>query len=71
MLGRYIDWKRLQSLAEGSVMTDQERELALKIRAQQMLGQGMFLEDEEFVQWAMNTYNLSRQRLTQICKEVL
>ena len=52
-------------------MTDQERELALKIRAQQMLGQGMFLEDEEFVQWAMNTYNLSRQRLTQICKEVL
>ena len=71
MLGRYIDWKRLQSLAEGSVMTDQERELALKIRAQQVLGQGMFLEDEEFVQWAMNTYNLSRQRLTQICKEVL
>ena len=52
-------------------MTEQDRELALKIRAQQVLGQGMFLEDEEFVQWAMDTYGLSRQRLTQLCKEVL
>ncbi len=52
-------------------MTPQERELALKIRAQQVLGQGMFLEDEDFVQWAMDSYGLTRDRLTQICKEVL
>ena len=70
MLGKH-QHQHLQGVAPGAVMTDQERELALKIRAQQVLGQGMFLEDEEFVQWAMNTYNLSRQRLTQLCKEVL
>ena len=69
MLGRYIDWKRLQSLAEGSVMTPQEQELILKIRAQQILGQGMSLNDQEFVQWAMNEYGLTRDRLTQLAKE--
>ena len=71
LLGRYQHREHLQGLAEGPVMTDQERDLALRIRAQQVLGQGMFLEDEEFVQWAMDSYGLSRDRLTQICKEVL
>ena len=33
-------------------MTTQERELCLKIRAQQVLGQGMFLNDVEFKAWA-------------------
>ena len=50
-------------------MTNQERELILKIRAQQILGQGMFLQDEEFVQWAMNQYGITRDRLTQLAKE--
>ena len=50
-------------------MTPQEHELILKIRAQQVLGQGMFLNDEEFVQWAMDMYGISRDRLTQLSKE--
>ena len=50
-------------------MTAAEKELILKIRAQQILGQGMFLEDEEFVQWAMDSYGLSRDRITQLAKE--
>ena len=50
-------------------MTPQEHELILKIRAQQILGQGMFLNDEEFVQWAMDSYGISRDRLTQLAKE--
>ena len=50
-------------------MTDQERELILKIRAQQILGKGMSLNDQEFVQWAMNEYGLTRDRLTQLAKE--
>ena len=52
-------------------MNDQERELILKIRAQQTLGTGMFLNAEEFVQWAMNEYNLSRDQITQLAKESL
>jgi hypothetical protein len=50
-------------------MTPAEKELILKIRAQQLLGQGLFLEKEEFVQWAMNEYNLSREQITQLAKE--
>jgi hypothetical protein len=50
-------------------MSPQEQELILKIRAQQILGQGMFLNDEEFVQWAMDSYGISRDRLTQLAKE--
>ena len=68
MLGHY-QHEHLQSLAEGPVMTAAEQELILKIRAQQILGQGMFLNDEEFVQWAMDSYGISRDRLTQLAKE--
>ena len=50
-------------------MTEQERELIIRIRTQQVLGQGMFLNDEEFVQWAMEEYKISRDRLTQLAKE--
>ena len=50
-------------------MTPQEHELILRIRAQQILGEGMFLNDEEFVQWAMDSYGLSRDRITQLAKE--
>ena len=69
MLGRYIDWQQLQGLAEGAVMTPQEQELILKIRAQQILGRGMSLNDQEFVQWAMDEYGLTRDRLTQLARE--
>ena len=68
MLGKH-QHEQLESLAEGSVMTPQEHELILKIRAQQILGQGMFLEGEEFVQWAMDEYGLTRDRITQLAKE--
>ena len=50
-------------------MSPQEHELILKIRAQQVLGKGMFVNDEEFVQWAMDSYGISRDRLTQLAKE--
>lgn len=50
-------------------MTEQERELCLKIRAQQVLGQGMFLNDVEFKAWACKTYNVNEARLTQLMKE--
>ena len=50
-------------------MTAAEQELIQKIRAQQILGKGMFLQDEEFVQWAMDSYGISRDRLTQLAKE--
>ena len=52
-------------------MTTQERELCLKIRAQQVLGQGMFLNDVEFKAWACKTYNITEARLTQLMKEVI
>ena len=68
MLGHY-QHKHLQSLAQGPVMSPQEQELILKIRAQQVLGKGMSLNDEEFVQWAMTEYGLTRDRLTQLAKE--
>jgi hypothetical protein len=50
-------------------MTPQEQELILKIRAQQILGRGMSLNDQEFVQWAMDEYGLTRDRLTQLARE--
>ena len=50
-------------------MTTAEQDLILKIRAQQVLGKGMSLNDEEFVQWAMNEYGLTRDRLTELAKE--
>ena len=68
MLGHY-QHEHLQSLAAGAVMTAAEQELILKIRAQQILGEGMSLNDEEFVQWAMTEYGLTRDRLTQLAKE--
>lgn len=52
-------------------MTPQERELMIKIRCQQKLGQGMFLNDVEFKAWACKTYGISEQRLTDLQKEVL
>lgn len=50
-------------------MTTQERDLCLKIRAQQVLGQGMFLNEVEFKAWACKTYNVDEARLTQLMKE--
>ena len=50
-------------------MTESEKLLIRKIRAQQLLGKGMFLGDEEFVQWAINEYGLTRARITQLAKE--
>ena len=50
-------------------MTDQERELCIKIRAQQVLGQGMFLNDVEFKAWACKTYNIKESKLTELMKE--
>lgn len=50
-------------------MTTQERDLCLKIRAQQVLGQGIFLNDVEFKAWACKTYNVDEARLTQLMKE--
>lgn len=50
-------------------MTNAERDLCLKIRAQQVLGQGMFLNEVEFKAWAAKTYNVDEARLTQLMKE--
>lgn len=52
-------------------MTNAERELCLKIRAQQILGNGMFLFDAEFKAWACKTYGIKEARLTQLMKEVI
>ena len=52
-------------------MTEQERELMVAIRQQQVLGQGMFLTETEFKAWACKTYNLTEARLTQLMKEVI
>ena len=52
-------------------MTDQERELMIKIRQQQVVGNGMFLFGSEFKAWACKTYNITEARLTQLMKEVI
>lgn len=52
-------------------MTNAERQLMIQIRQQQVLGQGMFLNDTEFKAWAAKTYNISESRLTELQKEVL
>ena len=52
-------------------MTNAERELMLKIRAQQVLGQGMFLDNPEFKAWVCKTYGITESKLTQLQKEVL
>ena len=49
-------------------MTPAELALIFKIRQQQVLGKGMFLEDEQFVQWAMQEYDLTREKLTELAK---
>lgn len=50
-------------------MTPQERALMVKIRQQQIVGNGMFLFGTEFKAWACKTYNISEARLTQLMKE--
>ena len=52
-------------------MTEQEKELCLKIRAQQILGNGMFMFDAEFKAWACKTYDISEARLTELMREVI
>ena len=52
-------------------MTDQERDLMIKIRQQQVVGNGMFLYGAEFKAWACKTYNITEARLTQLMKEVI
>ena len=52
-------------------MTNAERELCVKIRTQQVLGQGMFLNDVEFKAWACKTYDITESRLTQLMKEAI
>ena len=52
-------------------MTKAERELMLKIRTQQTLGKGMFLNDVEFKAWAAKEYSISESRLTELQKELL
>lgn len=52
-------------------MTTAEKELMIKIRCQQVLGKGMFLNDVEFKAWAAKEYNLSESRLTELQKELL
>ena len=52
-------------------MSPAERELMVKIRCQQQLGRGMFLNDVEFKAWAAETYGISEQRLTELQKELL
>ena len=71
MLGNHRQWQQWPGHLEGPLMTDQERELMVTIRQQQVLGQGMFLNDVEFKAWAAKTYNISEARLTELQKEVL
>ena len=52
-------------------MTTAEKELMLKIRAQMVLGKGMFLNDVEFKAWAAKEYNITEARMTELMKEVL
>lgn len=52
-------------------MTKAERELMLKIRTQQTLGKGMFLDEVEFKAWACETYGITEAKLTQLQKELL
>ena len=68
MLGNH-QHKHFEGSLARAVMTNQERDLILKIRAQQTLGTGMFVNDEEFVQWALDEYSLTREQLTQLAKE--
>ena len=52
-------------------MTEAERQLMIKIRQQQIVGNGMFLYGAEFKAWACKTYNIDEARLTQLMKEVI
>ena len=52
-------------------MTPAERQLMGRIRQQQVVGQGMFLNDVEFKAWACKEYGISEAKLTQLQKEVL
>lgn len=71
MLGQHDQFNWWPGDFESAVMTDQERELMVAIRQQQVLGQGMFLNDVEFKAWACKNYNISESRLTELQKEVL
>ena len=50
-------------------MTEQERELMVKIRQQQVVGNGMIMFGAEFKAWACKTYNITESRLTQLMRE--
>ena len=52
-------------------MTPYDRELALRIRQQAIMGPGLFLNDPEFKAWACRTYGIDEIKLTQLMKEVL
>ena len=52
-------------------MTSEERELMIKIRCQQRLGEGLFLNDSEFKAWAAKTYGITEARITELQKELL
>lgn len=52
-------------------MTEQERELMIHIRQQQVVGPGMVMGSSEFKGWACKTYDISEARLTQLMREVL
>ena len=51
------------------MITEAERELMVRIRCQQVLGYGMFVNDVEFKAWACREYGIPEDRLTQLMRE--
>ena len=52
-------------------MTPAERELMIKIRCQQRLGYGLFVNETEFKEWACQTYGITEAKLTELQRELL
>ena len=71
LLGRYLNGFGIEGIAEGQIMTDLERELALKITTGQTVGAGIFMNEVEYKAYAARTYGLTEQRITELVRELL
>ena len=69
-----LAWSNLrvqQNSSPGEVMTDQERQLAIKATTQLRLGNGLFMNEREFKATFCAQNGIAEAQLTQWVKELL
>lgn len=52
-------------------LTNSQRETITQISQQQILGNGMWMNPEEFAQWACKEYGITRKEMTEWKRELM